>query len=290
MKTWVKVTLAILAVPAMGLAGVTGWVSMSVGQHLSKAYEIQPVTFAAKIKGDARAGQHIVMVRNGCAECHGQDLSGGRVIDDPAMGKVYAPNLTPAALKDWSDGEIARAIRHGVGKRNQALLIMPSEDYIHLSETDLANVVAYLRSLAPVAKPREETHLGPVASALLATSKAPLLAAEHLDHSQPFEKAVPEGLTPAFGEYLAKTTCMGCHTPSLKGGKIAAGPPDWPPAADLTQAALGSWKEADFIKAMRSGINPQGKQIQAPMPIKMTAQFSETELKALWLYLQTVKG
>ncbi|MEZ0369686.1 MAG: cytochrome c [Candidatus Sericytochromatia bacterium] len=285
-----KVTLAVLATPVVGVAAIAGWVGISVSQHLHKSYEIQPVSFASDIKGDPALGEHIVTVRNGCVECHGRDLSGDKVMDNPAMGKVYAPNLTPAALKDWSDGEIARAIRHGIGKRNQPLVIMPSEDYIHFSQQDLANIVAYLRSVAPVDKPRTEIRLGPVSSVLLATGKAPLLSAEVVNHEQPFSKYLPAGETVEFGEYLAKTACMGCHKSSLKGGKIDAGPPDWPPAADLTQAALGSWKQADFIKALRSGVNPQGKALAAPMPIKMTARFSDMELKALWKYLQTVKG
>lgn len=291
MKTWMKVGLAILAVPAVSVLGLAGWVSTSVSGHLNRTYNIQPVTFSPAIHADAKAGEHIVRVRNGCAECHGDNLAGGKVIDDPAMGLIYAPNLTPAVLKDWSDGEIARAIRHGVGKNGHALLVMPSDDFIHFSEQDLANVVAFLRSLPPVEQASTPSRMGPVASALLVTGQAPLLPAEGLNHAAPFPQAVPEGDTAAFGAYLAQTVCMGCHQPNLKGGKIASGPPDWPEAANLTQAGnLGHWSEADFLKAMRSGVTPQGVTIRPPMPIKMTSQFTDLELKALWKYLQTMKG
>lgn len=290
MKTWLKVTLAVLAVPVVGIAGAVTWVGVSVNQHLSRSYEVQPVSFDANIKGDAELGKHLVTVRNGCSECHGADLGGGKVIDNGAMGQVYAPNISPTRLKDWSDGEIARAIRHGVGKRRQGLVIMPSEEYINFSQQDLANVVAYLRSVPAVDKVQPPIKLGPVSSVLLATAKAPLISAETLNHQQPFTPHVQTGDTVEYGAYIAKTTCTGCHQVSLKGGPIAAGPPDWPPAADLSQTGLGKWSEADFIKAMRSGVRPDGAKIKEPMPIKMTAQYSDTELKALWKYLQTVKG
>ena len=43
-------------------------------------------------------GERIVRVRSGCAHCHGQDLAGKVIIDDPAIGKVFSSNLTPFAL------------------------------------------------------------------------------------------------------------------------------------------------------------------------------------------------
>ncbi len=290
MKNWVKVSLAVFAVPVISLAGLAGWVSVSVNQRLSKTYDIQPVSFKADIKGNPKLGEHIVTIRNGCIDCHGKGLGGATVMDNGAMGKVYAPNLTPAALKDWTDGEIARAIRHGVGRKGQPLVIMPAEEYIHFSQTDLAHVIAYLRSLPEVSKPNEPTKLGPVASVLLATDRAPLLIAEKLNHSQPFSAEQKPEASAAYGEYIAKTACMGCHQSSLKGGPIAVGPPDWPPASDLTQTGLGTWKEADFVQAMRSGVRPDGSKIKPPMPIKLTAQYSDLEIKALWLYLQTLKS
>ncbi|PKL74755.1 MAG: cytochrome C [Candidatus Melainabacteria bacterium HGW-Melainabacteria-1] len=290
MKTWMKVALAVIAVPVMGVTGIVGWVGLSVNQRLSKTYEVQPVVIDPSIKGDVALGERIVTVRNGCIDCHGTNLAGQAVMDNPAMGKVYAANLTPAALKSWSDGEIGRAIRHGVGKQGQPLVLMPAEEYSNLSQEDLAHVIAYLRSVPAIDKANEPTKLGPVASVLLATDKAPLLSAEKLDHGKPFSPALQPAETVEYGEYLAKTACIGCHQNSLKGGKIAAGPPDWPPASDLTQAALGSWDEAAFIKAMREGVNPSGHKIQPPMPVAMTAKLNDTELKALWNYLKTLKG
>lgn len=289
MKTWMKVLLGIIAVPLVVILLAVIWVKVSVAQHLDKTYEIKTEQLASEIKGDAKLGEHIVRVRNGCVDCHGVDLAGGKVMDNGAMGKVYGPNLTPASLKDWSDTQILRAIRHGVGKEGKALVIMPSQDYQYLHEQDLAHILAFLRSLPPVEKAKVPVQLGPIASVLLASGKAPLLPAEIIDHNKEIPPVVKEEVSIEFGQYLANTACIGCHRPSLKGGKIEVGPPDWPAASDITQAALGKWTEADFIKTMKSGVNPSGTQIRPPMPIHLISQYSDTELKSLWMYLQTVK-
>lgn len=289
MNKILKWTGMLLAVPVVGVAGLVGWVSFNVNSRMSKTYQVPPVQFASDVKADPSVGERIVQIRNGCVDCHGADLSGKTVMDNGAMGRVYASNITPAALKDWSDGEIARAIRHGIGKKGQPLVLMPSHDYQYLSASDLASVVAYLRTLKAVEQQNQSQKLGPVASMLLLTDKAPLLPAEKIDHSAPFQVKPPETISVAFGKYLSDTACIGCHSPNLKGGPIPGGPPDWPPAKDLSQTGLGKWKEADFVKAMKEGLNPQGEKIKAPMPTALTAKYSEIEVKALWAYLQTVK-
>ena len=47
------------------------------------------------LANDLALGERIVRVRSGCAHCHGVDLSGKEIIDDPAIGKVFSSNLTP---------------------------------------------------------------------------------------------------------------------------------------------------------------------------------------------------
>jgi len=63
------------------------------------------------------------------------------------MGMLYAPNLTPSGnIKDWTGGEVVRAIREGVHKDGRSLLIVPSGDFKNMSEEDVKALVAYLRS------------------------------------------------------------------------------------------------------------------------------------------------
>lgn len=287
MKTWVKVTLGVLAVPLLAGGAFAGWVASHSNSRLNQRFEVAPVELSTA--GDVARGQHVVMVRNGCADCHGADLAGASVMDNPAMGKIYASNLTPAALGAWSDGEIARAIRHGVGRDRQPLVLMPAHDYIHLSEADLSAAVAYLRSIPPVEKANENTRLGPVSRSLLALNQAPLLPAEMLDHQRAFPPEPVAEVSENFGQYLAQTACMGCHGPQLRGGPIPGGDPSWPPASNIRRPALADWNETSFIGAMRSGITPSGQEMRSPMPWKLIGQYTETELKALWMYLKSLE-
>jgi cytochrome c553 len=95
----------------------------------------------------------------------------------------------------------------------------------------------------------------------------------------------------AYGKYLA-VTCTGCHGEGLSGGAIPGTPPDWPPAANLTPdeaTGLGGWTEADFFRALREGKRPDGTDLQGDfMPWKLTAKMTDDEIRALWMYLQTL--
>jgi mono/diheme cytochrome c family protein len=101
-----------------------------------------------------------LVARNTCADCHGAGLSGS---DTAQPGtKAYGPNLTPdqdTGVGSWSDAQIAAAIRIGVDDEGATLCnVMPH--FGGLSDTETAAIVAYLRSLAPVAHPTPETDCG----------------------------------------------------------------------------------------------------------------------------------
>lgn len=91
---------------------------------------------------------------NAFASCHSPGielpLSGSNFsvkFEIPPLGTLYAPNLTPSGdIQDWSDGEVIRAIREGVHKNGRALLIMPAGSYQNMSDDDVQDLVAYLRS------------------------------------------------------------------------------------------------------------------------------------------------
>ena len=83
--------------------------------------------------------------------------------------------------------------------------------------------------------------------------------------------------------------CVDCHGANLSGGPITGAPPSSPPAANITPGGeISAWSEADFIKAMRTGVNPAGKQLDPFMPYRYVGKLSDDELKAIYLYQQTV--
>lgn len=277
-------------VAALAVAFLSGLYAVTaVKTH--KKYDIAADPIAADVaRADIKRGERLAKVRMACVECHGDDLGGKMYIQDPALGKLYGSNLTPAALASWSDDEIGRAIRHGVARDGRPLLLMPSQDYQHLTRKDLIDLVGYLRSVPAVPKPTVPSSLGPVMTALVALGKVPTMTpVVVVDHKRPFHEPVAEKPDVKFGEYMALTLCMGCHGEQLKGGPIPGGDPSWPPAANLTPDSIGGWSEADFIKTLRTGKNPSAAPLRFPMIVRYSAQFSDDELKALYAYLKTVK-
>jgi hypothetical protein len=93
-----------------------------------------------------------------------------------------------------------------------------------------------------------------------------------------------------YGKYLADIAgCTGCHRPGLSGGPIPAAPPDFPEAANLTPSGeLVGWTEEMFITTIRTGVKPSGTPLKEQMPSKYFALMSDDELKAIWMFLQSV--
>lgn len=109
----------------------------------------------------------------GCGSCHtdgalaGQPdyslrLAGSHIgiaYSDPLRqkhpGVVYPSNLTPdrdTGLGKWTDAEIMQMITSGIDKHGRRqLAIMPWPAYARLNSEDAGAIIAYLRSLAPVA-------------------------------------------------------------------------------------------------------------------------------------------
>lgn len=271
------------------VAGVTVYALSN--RRLTRIYQVTPADIILPTDSTALArGKHVAAIR-GCYDCHGADLGGAKIIDDPAMGKIYGPNLTRGAggvTMSYRDHDWLRAIQHGVGASGHALFLMPSGEFAHLSDDDLGALVAYLKSVPAVNRPTVPVSVGPLARALVLAGKLPL-AAEIIDHRKVAAIAVKPGISPEYGRYLA-VGCVGCHGENYSGGKISAGPPDWPPAANLTphpSSRVSQWSEADFVKTLHTGHRPDGTEISSVMP-RSFGQMSDDELKAIWRFLKTL--
>lgn len=239
-------------------------------------------------------GKHLVEARYGCVECHGKNFGGGVMIDDPAIGRILGPNITSGkggvtaayTTTDWD-----RIVRHGV-KRDGHPAVMPSEDFLLMSDQELSDIIAYLRLVPAVDHEVAAVSLGPVGTILMATGKLPLSVDKISDHGHSHPATPPEAtISPAFGAHLAGV-CTGCHRQNLQGGPIAGGPPDWAPATNLTPHAdgLSGWTYKDFEAAMREGVRPDGTKLRAPMTLILpyAQKMTPTELAALWAYISTV--
>lgn len=257
---------------------------------LARTYVVPEISIGNDVSSANLAlGKSIVHRRNGCAECHGKDLSGKTIIDDPAFAKISAPNLTPFALAGMSDEALARAIRHGLRADGTSLIFMPSYEYQNLSKSDVAATIAYLRTVPSVKKPNTPIEIGPVAKILFALGELPVFTpAAMIDHESGFVSKPKEGPTREFGSYLVNSACIGCHRKALTGGHIVGGAPDWPPAANLRFKGRAEWTKASFFKTMQIGISASsGKSLRLPM-IEAVGKFNDMELTAIWLYLSSL--
>lgn len=286
-KLWLKSAVALVLV----IVALVGFVYFRFSQILAAEYRRPNFTISEDVAAaDLELGKRIYAVRAGCVDCHGADLGGTKVIDDPALGSIYGANITPFKLASWSDEEIAAAIRYGVHKENRSLRGMPSFDYVSLSKSDIAAVIKYVRSVPPVEKESVPNRYGPVGRALTVLGQLPLFeAAAHIDQSKGFGDKPEEGPTYDFGKYLA-SSCVGCHGHEFKGGPIQGGDPSWPPASNIRLGANPKYDEASFRTMIQTGVSPVTNQpIRPPMPVALLKQMNETEIKALWEYLKTLK-
>lgn len=236
-------------------------------------------------------GQRLVTMR-GCSDCHAPDFGGKVFIDDPMLGSISTANLTGgegSATANYTVADWERTIRHGIRPDGRGLLIMPSYEYAGLSDEQVAQMIAYLRTVSPVDRAPAEPRLQPLARALFLAGQLPLLPAEMVDQDAAHVASVPAEASVEYGAYLS-TTCTGCHHPNLAGGPTPGSAPGDPPAANLTPAGhLVNWTLDDFKNTLRNGVTPEGKVLDpAIMPWPIAAQMTDLELEALWLYLNSL--
>lgn len=291
---WSLVTIVVLAI------GVYGWAWWVTGNRYDKQWVAHDVTFPIPfpsgetgplaLERAVARGQHLVKSRVGCHGCHGADLGGGVIVDVPIVGRWVAPNITTgdgSVTRDYAASDWDHAVRHGL-RRDGRTSSMPSVDFVNLSDHELSDIVAYIRSLPPVDRDMGPVKFGPVFTLLLAFDSS-ALSAFSVDHAKPHVVAPPANApTAEFGEHIVQV-CRGCHGMGLSGGKLQ-GDPDMPIVANITphETGLRDWTEADFIRAMREGKRKDGTAISGYMPWKAYSQMGDSELRAIYAYLRTV--
>lgn len=237
-------------------------------------------------------GRYLANYVSVCVDCHGEKLEGRTVVEDAALGRIVAPNLTSGQGgigAQRTDADFVRVLRYGILADGTSAKVMPSTDYQYLNDRDLAAIIAYVRSLPPQESHLPANRLGPLGRILLATGQLPILEAELVDQKTQ-RREVPVGVSAEYGQYLANISgCVGCHGPGLSGGSIPAAPPEWPQASNLTPSGeVGKWSEADFIKTIRAGINPAGKALDPTMPWPRYGNMTDEDLKAVWAFIKGV--
>jgi mono/diheme cytochrome c family protein len=241
-------------------------------------------------------GKHLVSSRYFCGECHGKDFSGGVMIDASAMGRWFGPNLTGgqgSAVLDYDHNDWDNIVRHGVRKDGTAA-VMPSDDFVGMSDQELADIIVYVQSFPSVDNETPKRTFGPVSTMLLATGNLNTAASRYADLDVHLTTPPESAETVEFGAHLAQT-CTGCHRSGLNGGPIPGGDPAWAPATNLTPVEGGivaGYGYDDFQKVMREGTKPDGNMVALPMSLlpQYTSTMTDTEVKALWAYIQALEA
>jgi mono/diheme cytochrome c family protein len=242
----------------------------------------------------------------GCSSCHavpGQPdrtrLGGGLAIPSP-FGTFYAPNISPDPVDGigrWSEAEFVRAVTQGVSPAGfHYFPAFPYTSYQHARVSDIRDLFAYLRTLAPV-------------------------SGKVRDHDLPFpfnirrnvgiwkwlfmenEPLVPDtARSPRWnrGAYLVNSLghCAECHSPrNFLGGIIAAqrfaGGPNpegegWVP--NITQKGIGDWSETDIAYFLESGQLPDGDSVGGSMVrvIRNISQLSPEDRGTIAEYIKSL--
>ena len=261
------------------------------GSRFNRTYDIPVATVLVPTDpASIERGKHFVEAIAICQVCHGDNLAGDTLSDDPVFARIVASNLTSGRGGiggTYSDIDYVRAIRHGVGNDGKGLPLMPSEAFNKFSDHDLGAIIAYLKSLPPVDNEVPESKAGPIGR-IFALLDPSLFSVQLIDHAAPRAPAPSPGVTEEYGAYLA-TGCTVCHGQNLGGARvfIVEGSPN---SANLTSGgALGSWSESDFINTLRTGVTPEGKFLNPNfMPWHRFRLMTDDEMKAIWLYLHAL--
>lgn len=299
---WIAILLVIF------VAGVAIIVMLRQNRKFDAPY---PAIHSSTDSAVIARGKYLVYGPAHCADCHapagtddkvnaGQEveLCGGKQFNLP-IGIVYPKNITPdkeTGIGNFTDEEIARSLRYGVGKDGRAIFdFMP---FHNTSDEDLTAIISFLRTTQPVKKsiPKNSTTvLGKIVTAFLLKPVGP-------DGDVP--KSVKPDSSIEYGKYLATyvANCRGCHTnrnlktgayegPFYAGGfemesladpKYVFHTPNISP--DKKTGHIADWSEERFLKRFRSGkVYPQ-----SPMPWGPFGRMSDMEIKAIYRYLQTV--
>jgi hypothetical protein len=287
---------------------------------------VSPLTDVRVERTPARVARGEYLVNTMCVDCHsardwnkysapvvpGTELTGAGEQwnrDNAELpGNIWAPNLTPTHLGDWSDAEIIRAFTEGVNRKGQPLFpMMPYGEFRLLPTEDVQSIVAFLRSLPPKPMPAH-------AATYQRRIDFPLSLIVHMIPQKAAPSTVDRGNNVAYGELLAETRgCKGCHSPvdenhNIIEDKAFAGNntfsvPSAPGAhvrsANITPDpvnGIGGWTEETFIARFKLYDQPpaeafvlKSRKHNTLMPWTGFARLAREDLSAIYAYLRTVK-
>lgn len=289
------------------IAAIAAWF-LSAPRPLYPPGSVAAKQLNATQKGDAERGRHVFFA-GGCAACHmtqGQDdrlkLGGGLKLPSP-FGAFTVPNISPHpddGIGAWNTADLANAMLAGVSPGGEHYYpAFPYVSYAHARLGDIADLLAFLRTLEPVAgKPPGHDLPFPF------TIRRSLGLWKLLFFGGPDEIKPEAGKSDAWnrGHYIVEGIghCNECHTPrNLLGGldrsrRLAGAPnpegkgrvPNITPDA----TGIGKWTQGDIVELLASGFTPDYDSVGSSMAqvVKNTAQLPASDRQAIAEYLRAL--
>jgi mono/diheme cytochrome c family protein len=289
------------AVAALALVAV-GAAAAAISLHVPEP-DISPPL--AQRQPDAAHGEYVAVLGD-CAGCHtapgGQALAGGIAFATP-IGTIYSTNITPdreTGIGSYSFTDFVRAMREGAAPDGRRLYpAMPYTAYAKMSDEDLQDLFAYLRSgVAPVSQAAHPNVIAwpfdmrwPLAWWNIAFHDDQRFAAD------PAKDAVWNR-----GAYLVEALehCGECHTPrrvtqSLNNSKKFAGAvtQGWM-AYNITadsHSGVGGWSDAALTAYLTTGHADAHSSSSGPMAeviVNSLRQLKPDDVRAIVAYLRSI--
>ena len=226
-------------------------------------------------------------------------FAGGRALKTP-FGTFYGPNITPdrkAGIGAWTEAQFIRAMRYGERPDGSNYFpAFPYPSFTKISDADLHDLWAYLRTLPPSSKPSQQHDLHFPFGFRFAVS-----VWKWLFFSPGAFTPSPQASTSVNrGAYLVQALghCGECHTPrnfmgGPKSGRALAGGkgPEGKDVANLTPTGLKKWNDVDLKEFLLSGLSPDGDVTAAAMGevvTNTTSKLTPQDLGALIAYLRSL--
>lgn len=241
---------------------------------IGRAYQPRSVAFTAPHGAEAVArGAHLAVVM-GCSDCHAARLTGRR-FDDVPDATIWSPNLRQRA-QTFSDADFEHAIRQGIRPDGTSVVLMPSFAYAGMSDRDLGDLVAYIRSLKMEGDATPEPSFGLYLRVGVLLKK---LKTDR-DHAKDDKPSLDLGPRYAMGRYLAAVACAECHQTDF-----APRDDQFVPTPDL--GLVAAYERADFVHFLRTGKAAGGRELPLMSETARLrfAHFSDAEIGAIYDYL-----
>jgi mono/diheme cytochrome c family protein len=296
-----------MPVPAVTTTSAKKSSSRAVGLAIVLSLAAVPAPQAEAAQADAVARGAYLAAAAGCDQCHtdtgrgGRPYAGGRVFAT-GWGTVVSPNITPdraTGIGGWRATDFSRALRWGIAPDDSHYLpVFPFAFYNRLSDGDIADLWAFLGSLAPVQQQNAAGGGGPFA--IDRSLGAVAIAAQKLSGHRAPDPG--HDASSNRGAYLVATSgrCGDCHTPrTLLGAPdpdrllAGAGLPGGKKVPNITpdkKSGIGNWSEDDIVGVLTDGHTPDFDFVGGAMAeiVKNTSRLSEEDRRAVAIFLHSV--